>query len=959
MICNKCNSEIPDSAKFCPVCGASCAAAPAANPSGNGKKFCPKCGLELESGAKFCQICGAPVNVSGETAAPVQDNSGSGMAAVSLSKESDSLVSAMNSAAAPAASIPTPANSIPTPTDSSVTPSGFSTGYSGTAPAAPSAPAYAPSAPAAAQMQNPFGDFGEGAAAVAVKPLKKKGPKVGIIIAVILGVILLAAGAFFFIDRSAFLSLFMGKPGYAAMVEGNSIKSVTDKIDTKAVSEGVKTVSDIYASFATVNKSPAVGANDTADMMYTTSAISSVNVKEIIAAINSATLETYGVNSVTETLSANVQISDTAKSMLTESGMTAEQIDEMVKVINEFAVTCTAKSTASAAQADMEAKSGTTVINARVVANENGEVYLAFPFSSEKALMVKLESAETSSVNEVKSLELDEKEISALIEDLVKVYLKYYKEGVVSTESGELTAAGLTATGKLITSEIRGNNLSDMFKEFGNTIAANTYFSGKIVEFANECGASLTEQSYKEAIYDAFDTSTEEDDVLVIKTVINNNGDVLGKCYEGFSNGSETPEFNVTVLNNGTQSAVSIAGDDGAVVTVVCEKTNDTDGTVTVTVPSGDSTISFKVSYTGVKQAKFCGKDVCTGTYTLSIVPPSDFAENAEMGKEALSVIGSSTLTLSYTVEGENTINCSVSVKVGEWATVSLNSKCTAVNDDSAITMPSDVIDLTPAVNGGELDEATTKALEDYLSTLSASLQSIAGDAFPGGFTGSVGDIVNDLSPKVAAEEISALTYRIYNAAHEVLSMDSTYSNVQDNQLTEKANALFGKYNALYGEIYAKGEDMTIDEYNDFVSRADALDAEKDVLDKEYAEAEQKAVSNNNSGTSTGNDFQTDSSTLDFDNMDYETVSNYIVEYTTRFVILESQEDQIRSDSTLSSLYDDATDAFNDMCDEFEYFSNYLEDGTFSVAQLRKIRSATKSFAEAVETLEKAMKTTA
>ena len=65
MNCTKCNSEVPNGAKFCPVCGNACGTASdvkpaAAPPEPEKKNFCGKCGLELRQGAKFCAVCGAP-----------------------------------------------------------------------------------------------------------------------------------------------------------------------------------------------------------------------------------------------------------------------------------------------------------------------------------------------------------------------------------------------------------------------------------------------------------------------------------------------------------------------------------------------------------------------------------------------------------------------------------------------------------------------------------------------------------------------------------------------------------------------------------------------------------------------------------------------------------------------------------------------------------------------------------
>ena len=93
-----------------------------------------------------------------------------------------------------------------------------------------------------------------GAAAVVATPIKKKsGAKVGIIIAAVVAVLVAAAAIFFFTNKATALSLIMGKPGYATMVEGNSIKAATEKLDLPAVSNGIKSASSVVSAMTAVN----------------------------------------------------------------------------------------------------------------------------------------------------------------------------------------------------------------------------------------------------------------------------------------------------------------------------------------------------------------------------------------------------------------------------------------------------------------------------------------------------------------------------------------------------------------------------------------------------------------------------------------------------------------------------------------------------------------------------------
>ncbi|MBR1688554.1 MAG: zinc-ribbon domain-containing protein [Prevotella sp.] len=51
MKCTNCHSEVSESVKFCPECGAKI----------NNIKFCSQCGTRLQPNAKFCLECGAPI----------------------------------------------------------------------------------------------------------------------------------------------------------------------------------------------------------------------------------------------------------------------------------------------------------------------------------------------------------------------------------------------------------------------------------------------------------------------------------------------------------------------------------------------------------------------------------------------------------------------------------------------------------------------------------------------------------------------------------------------------------------------------------------------------------------------------------------------------------------------------------------------------------------------------------
>ena len=57
MICSKCNSENPDSAKFCIECGVPI------------EFHCPNCGEKTSASGKFCMVCGHNLNSTQKSSA--------------------------------------------------------------------------------------------------------------------------------------------------------------------------------------------------------------------------------------------------------------------------------------------------------------------------------------------------------------------------------------------------------------------------------------------------------------------------------------------------------------------------------------------------------------------------------------------------------------------------------------------------------------------------------------------------------------------------------------------------------------------------------------------------------------------------------------------------------------------------------------------------------------------------
>ncbi len=991
MICTKCNSEIPSGARFCPECGNACGTAsdvrPAAAPPESEKKtYCAKCGLELRQGARYCAVCGSPASGVGNIR-PIQNSGavfGNGaMSAVSLDKPSasDGLVAAMSSA--PVSTAPSVSTFVPTPSNDVGSGLG-SSGYSSSAPVfipeSPSTPTFgnANSAPFGNANDNPFGDMG--AAAVVVTPIKKKtGAKVAIIIAAAVAVLIAAAAIFFFTNKAAALSLIMGKPGYATMVEGNSIKSVTEKLDLPAVSNGIKSASNVISAMAAAGNgytgAYSGGMSNTASakiahpMMSITSPDGptmtnfyeddAIDIEAVIDMYYDLMMDTYGVNSVNASLDMNIELADSIKNML------GTEIDDILKLLNDTTFTSSVSSANDKLAAAMSAENGSSVINVKGLFTKDGDFYIVLPFVSEQGLKIKIPTTTgAAQVEEIAPLELDEKEIERIIGEMVEIYLAEYKESAIEMENGELSAAGLTATGKLITAQFSGAELSDLIGKLTEHFVNDEYFTTKIVDFANECGAEITAEEYKQSVLDEMEFDATESDKLTISTVIDNNGNILAKS---FTAESENGTAVFTYVDSPDQFTFEALQDGMTVIALVQDITSDREGVVTVKCTDGDAgSFTMKLTYADVNVAKFCGNDTVTGNYTFGIELPADFTEEIT---EELGTLSNITFTYSNAVDSENTMESSFGIKAGNFGSVSFNTTMTAQNSDAELAIPSDVIDLGDMET--QPDDETMKKLEDYLKTASEKLSALEGPFGDLIRESGILDGVEMLGETVDVNDILDLTNDITEEKTRIAVCRSKYGT-NDPSLEGRANMLIGNLDTLSNEITEKFSGMTPEEFAAFTSRYETLCAQVDALERDYEAAAQSPSSStapstpNTPSSSTSPSAQPDPSvsggttaeSLNYDTMTDEELAAVLTEYDDRYIALAYNDEiyeKVMSDPALLELYNECEKAYEDAYDDFEQLIDSYTGGVYNIGILRNLRKSTKAYAIAVEKFEKAV----
>ncbi len=994
MICSNCNSEIPDSAKFCPVCGQKCAPAPL---------FCTNCGLELKAGSKFCSVCGTPVGAK-ETTPESMGYAGNVDAPASAS---DSLVAAMPAADTAPAAVPTPAENaipagIPTPVNSAPTFGGFGvptpvndTANAVTAPVTATAPVSASvfgEAPAqdGAQKVNlakpgsepapaDFGDMGfSSAAAVVAAPIKKHNSgKIAIIIGAAVVAIAAVLAIVFFTNKGPIMNALMGNNRYASMIEGNGLKNVSEYANSPIISQGIKSASASYAAAATIANS--YDTDYAAGTVMNHEPDSMPQFAAMLEQCEKAMLDTYGVNSVSVKLDTDITITDTARALLFGSFDDEEnaEFDKALNAINSTTLTYDITAEKDAAMFGMEMTEGGMTINAQAFMLSDGTVYVCFPFGSDKAIKYVMKDGEVVAAEEGPELELDDKEISRLIDEIISIYLKYYENSEIEiTSDGELYASDAAAHGTLITATLNNELIEDMFAEIGKHIADDTYFSGKIIEYVEECGMELTLDEYKEDIIDAFDIDLSDGYSIIVKSVVDKNNNVLGKSYElNFASSEDFADSGIYAATENTvfgyvESDNVIAaefdyhsgygfGDDtydsGLNISALVRKTSESDGSISLKLRVDDESYGANIEYSGVKTEKFLGNDICTGTFTLTVTPPADFTKDISSDDAAiLTALSASKFTLSTKMDGDAYAS-SFKVEVPQYGSIALNT--TVSGSNGKVTVPSgDVIEISDTLAdyfssyyfmygyGGydkELSEADKAAMEELSALFGALKDKVASsDSWYAQYIGVVleesSDKLSDIpAPTASFDDIYALMDRVYEDISAVSSIYS-YPNISSD-LKSRCDDL---NNDLYDLYYKMDYSMTLDELESFTAQLDKLEDTISALEKEAKESPAPAPASN----------------YDYTNMGYDELvaaySDLATNYVTTYL---SAYDLIENDAKLSKLDADVEDAYEDITDSLTRLAESISGGNLSVPMLRDARTKMKAFEEAVNALTSAV----
>ena len=856
------------------------------------------------------------------------------------------------------------------------------TGYSSAAASysAPSAtytaePAPAPSyTPAPSnQMENPFGDYGMGAAAVATKPIKKKNVLKPILIAVgsLIGAVLIAAGVLFFVNKSFLFNIVLGNSGYAGMVEGNSIKEVTDNIDFNAMSQGIKTSTNSYANalMQLSGRNSGITTTSVKPMMASSSIYgTSVDLKTLISQLGNMMREAYGANSANISIDLGAELTDTGLSQLAGAmNCSKKDIEEVLKLINDSNISVDVTADEKALESGLEFSNGSLKLNAKAVITEDGNAYLVLPFVSEKAIMVNVGSGYTASAGQVSDvcLEIEEKELKRIMEKLVSIYIDVYKSSEITVQNGEMSVAGAIAKGKYITAKLNGDKIIEMVTRIGEAFANDSYLCEKFAKFMSDCGMPASAEQFKSAfqsinantirsVFNMLNIPTGSFD-LTIETVTDNNCRVLAKSYS-VSVGGQSVKISVVgdlsfSTKTGNTAALAIEVNGQPIASALIEKSSDYDGVCTINIYVEKNTFTFKIKYNDVKKTTFRGKPAAEGTYEISFVLPTDFTQTGS-SSEIYTALASAKIVMSVKVENENTVKETMSFEIPQYGKLSANATLTVEDKPNGVSIPSDVLDISAAAgaNGNGIPESLKKDVISYLKDMKNAVRSQNAGKLGNQLVDALDKAIDlaENGPSADSGDISDLITAVENEKSDIMQFDEMY-DIDNEELTLKSEELIKKYEALTSAISDKIFDMTQKEFDGFRNTLATLTAEKDALQKEYEEIAGPKLPSGTTGGSKADD-------IEFMTLPHEKVSLLFTEYSLRFdSVVKDNSTLIQTDSRIYALAKEASDAYEKAEEDCENFYDVYDIGSLNLSLLRKYRKSTQAFALAVEALEQAV----
>lgn len=708
-------------------------------------------------------------------------------------------------------------------------------------------------------MTAPAADMGMSAAsAVVAAPVKKK--KIGLWIGVGAAAVVAIAGAVVgFCFRGVAANLVMGNNKYARMVEGEGIKSVSQNLDSASENPEVKEAMSMAMGSAITTLNTMRETNSDMDYSEMTSANFNFGWDQMVDMDYSAMMKAYGMNSATVTFDTDIKLTEAGKEAL---GISGDEIDEVLDMINDSKL----EVSATASEKSMDAYIGITdgtgfKLDAKGIVCSDGHIGIMLPFASDKCLAFKFEENESASeLVATVEFELDPKELNRLYSELAEIYLTYYENGETTVTGGsEVTAAGITQKGRLISVTIPGDKIKMMVGDMMKHVAYDEYILSKTDEFAKAIGEEFNADEFKSQADTAVEDMEDAPFSITVDTLVDFNGNILAKSYaitnsDGFDTENDSDEddtadmmqslekdvktVKLIMLSKDNQSAVSVFTDSKELMFARLTAKNETDGTVRVEVLDDSMTVGINFDYEGVKTVKYLENDIVVGKYSLYMA-----------GTEASEASGSMfRMTFENSVDG-NTSIAKMDAEISSYGSIGFEVSVTPESKD-APSIPAGAFIMNFSANGELADEADDKAGAEYVLEMLKEAKTVCEENASSPLVEMVAPLVESgidyfeqlLTPMATMEDVDQLYNDVQTLGDDILEFyNEHYSIIDvDDELFDTVNQLYINVGSLGDEIdaFTEMEQTLFDEYqgtldiygkqfNEFVEKIEQLEEER------------------------------------------------------------------------------------------------------------------------------------
>ncbi len=852
MNCKNCNAELSATAKFCTSCGTPVEQAPAPSAPPAQPKICRSCGKPVAEGVKFCSVCGTavetpaqtvsvppiapppfapsavqPVNNVAPAAAPQPVNDVVPAAAPqSVNDVAPAAIPQPVNDVAPAAApqsvndvapaaAPQPVNDVmpaaaPQPVND-VMPAAAPQPVNNVAPAAVPQPVTA--APVASVTNGIDMDVAglqmDAASAAVVKPVKKGG-KVGLWITLaVIGVIAAVAvvcGLFF---RGVVANFFMGDNKYAAMIEGNAIKAVTeDENYNKFIEQYAELFSANIANAATMAK-----MNSTINAgIVSESPFAGMDLEGMITAYNEQFMETYGTDGVTADFDFDVSLTEAAERALN----LGENTDMILALINDTELSMSFQAAKDGLGLELAAKDGEGfTVSARGVVYNDGTVAVMIPFASDKCIKYTFDTAgNVASVEEV-SFEIAPEELKRISTELVNIYLKYIELSYVTVNKDTVRAAGVEADGRLISVTMDDELLSDMLVEMFTFISEDDYIIDKLEELFELMGDSAADFNIDEEFDEAIEELEDGVDVdLLITSLVDNNGNLLAKSYCTDPTGIDMAR--VVFVSGEAEQGIEFAAAEEGTVEIHMTQTSQTDGKVRIDFNSAAEKYGINVDYKDVQIVPYLKNEAVVGEISIYFAG----TEDSEASGSA------ATVEIEFSVDGDRMTNV-IYMDFSEYGSFEVEVGIMPETLDLT-EIPSDSVDFTDADNWSA-DES--KANAQYILDALNEIKAKCGENSSSTFATMISPLVEQgivyfediLTPMVDSDTISAQADRIDQLMTKLDDKYSANSSYVSDDLYDECVDVYNELDDISDDVSYKYE-MKQEEFNEIVADVDALE---------------------------------------------------------------------------------------------------------------------------------------